>query len=518
MNRFSLLLVSGLVCLSVASAAEQDGSRRIKHVVTLMMENRAFDHMLGWLKEDGHPVDGLTKGMGQPLDPTRPAKGWLNYTRDAPDVGDNDPDHGFEGTAFEIFGSESVHVHGPYPAPSMNGFAAREIQRSANPKMVTQMFDRKSAPIINTLAVEFAVIDSYHCSLPGPTDPNRAFAMTGTSNGMITNFNGTPWSQTSYFEYLRRNNRTFAGYYQDDLWALGYCADMLRPPNSKHVQDMDDKFFEDARAGRLADFVWLQPRMTAPKKGPPTWQHPDAAVSDGEALIKDVYEALRASPAWNATMFILFYDEHGGIADHVAPPQTGVPSPDGVRAPNGFGFDRLGVRVPFVVVSPWVRKGTVVHHALPGEQPTPTSAFDATSVLATANQLLGVDAAPLTARMAWANTFAGLVKEGSTHSSATLREDCPTTLPAVPQWTPERLAVQRAKPLNDHLEIELDLYCRRNFGDLHARGECPGSPDRLRTQGEASDWLQVQTARYVARLRAEEAAYDAAAAAAVPLE
>ena len=80
---------------------------------------------------------------------------------------------------------------------------------------------------------------------------------------------------------------------------------------------------------------------------PPDWQHPDASVKEGERLIKNVYEALRNSPQWEQTAFVLMYDEHGGFYDHVTPPQVGVPSPDNVKSvPDGFNFDRLGIRIP----------------------------------------------------------------------------------------------------------------------------------------------------------------------------
>ena len=106
-------------------------------------------------------------------------------------------------------------------------------------------------------------------------------------------------------------------------------------------------------------------------------------------MIKEVYEAVRAGPKWNETLLLITYDEHGGFYDHVTPPSA--PAPDEYVATNGFAFDRLGVRIPTVAVSPWIPKGTVVHDALPGERPTETSAFDSTSILATANIILGLE-------------------------------------------------------------------------------------------------------------------------------
>lgn len=81
-------------------------------------------------------------------------------------------------------------------------------------------------------------------------------------------------------------------------------------------------------------------------KTPPNWQHPDASVKEGERFIKAVYEAIRNSPYWEQTAFLITYDEHGGFYDHVTPPQHGIPSPDGIVASDGFQFNRLGIRIP----------------------------------------------------------------------------------------------------------------------------------------------------------------------------
>jgi phospholipase C len=83
------------------------------------------------------------------------------------------------------------------------------------------MFDHTTAPIINQLAMEYALFDSWYCSIPGPTDPNRQFAMSGTSLGIIENYNGTLYEQQSYFDYLTENGKSISGYFQNDLWMLG---------------------------------------------------------------------------------------------------------------------------------------------------------------------------------------------------------------------------------------------------------------------------------------------------------
>lgn len=471
-------------------------SSRIKHIVVLMMENRSFDHLLGWLKQDKNPdIEGLTGKESQPRDLTDLSKGSVTVSRSGYDVSPDDPHHLFDDIALQLDGGK------------MDGFVYASTKTAMNETNPVSMFDFTTAPIINTLATEFAVFDRWFCSIPTSTDPNRAFGLSGTSMGVITNFNGTLWTQQSYFEYLRQHDRSFAGYYQDDLWVFGYFQDMHTPEVSSHIFELETKFFEDVAAGNLADFTWLQPRSSTTHPGKqPTWQHPDASVTLGEELIQQVYEALRNGPKWEETLFLITYDEHGGFYDHVVPPSEGVPAPDDSRAPNGFAFDSLGIRIPTIAISPWIKKGTVVHEFLSkDEQPTPSSAFDATSTLATSNILLGLqDAAPLGKRMAWANTFAGLVEDPSVTQP---RQDCPRRLSGL--LDADRLAtlhdeahvaLQRSKPLNEHLEGQLLFFCTQHYAALHAQGKCPGRPAVLHNQGLASDWLMKEMEVYKSRV------------------
>lgn len=480
-----VLVVTQIVALS-------ERSSRIKHIVVLMMENRSFDHLLGWLKKDKNPaVDGLTGSESIPRDLTDLSKGNVPVSRGGFDVSPDDPNHLFDDIALQLDGNK------------MDGFAWNSVKTNKSENNPMSMFDSTSAPIINTLATEYAMFDRWFCSIPTSTDPNRAFAMSGTSQGVITNFNGTLWTQQSYFDYLRQHNRTFAGYYQDDLWVFGYFQDMHAPEVAGHIHDLETTFFEDVAAGNLPDFTWLQPRSgTHGVAKQPTWQHPDAAVSLGEDLIKKIYEALRAGPNWEETLFLITYDEHGGFYDHVVPPDQGVPAPDSALAPNGFSFNQLGIRIPTLAISPWIAKGTLVHDALPNEQPTPHSAFESTSIMATANILLGLGDAPaLGQRMPWANTFAGLVSDPTMNAP---RQDCPTTLPEVPQLinhdAEESYRVQRAKPLNEHLEGQLLFFCTQHYPLLQKQGKCPGRPEVMHNQGLASDWIANELQKFRTRV------------------
>jgi phospholipase C len=307
--------------------------------------------------------------------------------------------------------------------------------------------------------------------------------MSGTSNGAVTNFNGTLWSQESYFNFLTQHNITWRAYYQDDPWAIMYFQDMQSPPNSLNVGELE-QFFADVSNGSLAQFTFLQPRMTS-TYGVPTWQHPDAPVSEGEKLIGEVYGALRKSKFWNQLALIVTYDEHGGFYDHVPPPQTGVPSPDGVKSPEGFNFERLGIRVPAVVISPWIAKGSVLHE--PTNGPTNTSQYDATSIMSTCNRLFNISE-HLTKRAAWAGTFEHIFVNRTSP-----RTDCPMQIAGARESSLKDWMAQRARPLNDHMEIQVDFYCKFNKHDMRTCGK------GLVNQGLASDFIVREAKRFMKR-------------------
>jgi len=214
--------------------------------------------------------------------------------------------------------------------------------------------------------------------------------------------------------------------------------------------------------------------------GSPIWQHPDVFVSEGERLIKDIYEALRGSTLWGSLAFMVTYDEHGGFYDHVAPPQVGIPSPDGIHASNGFEFDRLGIRVPMVVASPLIPKGTIVHNPKQGGPH-----FDATGIIATSSKIFGITE-HLTHRDAWVGTFEDIF------SLTTPRADCPEKLPVLPPFDPKDLELQRALPLNDHLEIQVNFYCKFN-------GHPEGCGKNIKNQYEASLFIAKEARKFMSK-------------------
>jgi phospholipase C len=181
-------------------------------------------------------------------------------------------------------------------------------------------------------------------------------------------------------------------------------------------------------------FSWISPRFYPDFGKQARDQHPDHPVYEGEDLIAEVYAAVRNSPKWNETALMIFYDENGAFYDH-CPPVDNIPNPtpgqDATDIDPPFNFTRGGPRVPCIIVSPWVKKGTVVHDPVPGRR----GGYEATSIFNTLRDLWGFENKPLTARQAWASSWAYLF---DTESSP--RTDCPTSVP-----TPNITSEERAK-------------------------------------------------------------------------
>jgi hypothetical protein len=220
-------------------------------------------------------------------------------------------------------------------------------------------------------------------------------------------------------------------YFGDIPQSLLLTHQQLFPTHYKHY----DQFFKDAAGPEAAfpAYSFLEPYYFGAKQND---QHPPTDVLHGEALIANIYNAIRANePLWESTLFVLLYDEHGGFYDHVVPPPTVAPD----AHTDQFKFDQLGVRVPTILISPWLDSGVLSTH------------FDHTSLLkyATDKWSLG----PLGNRTAQANSFADVLK---VRKSA--RQDCPASVPIpipVPNPTDAPLSAHQAALVgfSQHLEV-----------------------------------------------------------------
>ncbi|XP_021816294.1 non-specific phospholipase C1 [Prunus avium] len=395
----------------------------IKTVVVLVMENRSFDHMLGWLKSSRPEIDGLTGNESNPLSVSDPNSPRVPVSSDAFFI-DSDPGHSIQAIREQIFGSNRSFED---PAP-MNGFAQQaESMAEGMSSKVMSGFKPEVLPVYTELANEFAVFDRWFASVPASTQPNRFYVHSATSHGASSNvrkdlIHGFP--QKTIFDSLDENALDFGIYYQNIPATLFFRS--LR--KLKHVTKFHSyalKFKLHAKRGKLPNYAVIEQRYFDVKELPANDDHPSHDVARGQRFVKEVYETLRASPQWKEMALLITYDEHGGFYDHVPTPVSGVPSPDGIVGPDPFyfRFDRLGVRVPTILVSPWVEKGTAIHEPT---GPTPDSHFEHSSIPATVKKLFNLKSNFLTKRDAWAGTF-----ENYFYLRSTPRDDCPETLPEV---------------------------------------------------------------------------------------
>lgn len=217
-------------------------------------------------------------------------------------------------------------------------------------------------PVYKSLVSEFAVFDRWFASVPASTQPNRLYVHSGTSHGATSNIaallaKGYP--QRTIFEDIDGANLDFGIYFQN-IPAVLFYKNLRKLKYITKFHDYDISFKNDAKKGKLQNYVVVEQRYMDSTLFPANDDHPSHDVYQGQKFVKEVYETLRASPQWNQTLFLIMYDEHGGFFDHVPTPNKGIPSPDGIVGPDPFffKFDRLGVRVPTIAISPWIEKGT----------------------------------------------------------------------------------------------------------------------------------------------------------------
>ena len=348
-------------------------AKKIEHLVVLMMENRSFDHALGFLKSASWPIDGLTGTESNP-DSTRVA---VPVTPDARDAGDffPDPGHDFLSVNEQIF-SNSAGTG----SPNMQGFVkayegkTKDVQRSHR---VMKCFGPGRLPNLSTLAKEYAVCDRWFASVPGPTLPNRAFSIGATSLGRV-DMNPNYLTLKTVFELLDAHNVSSKIYYTD--WTLGLAVRFVAQRAKKFLFFFDD-FVNDCKKNKLPAFSFVEPRYNDLSTPGGFFgaadQHPDHNMRLGERVINAVYEAVTSNKqTWESTLLLITYDEHGGLYDHVPPPATVNPGDKPLDA-TMFNFQRLGVRVPAVLVSPFIPPGKIIHD----------KTFDHTSIIATARKL-----------------------------------------------------------------------------------------------------------------------------------
>jgi len=366
----------------------------VEHVFVLMLENRSFDHLFGLTQRQETPVPaaaGLSAG--------------------APDPCPADPAHEFDDVQAQIDGG------------AMDGFRD-PLQRKA--------FTSDQLPALNELASRYVLFDNWFASVPGPTWPNRFFVHAASSGGLCTSPTAlrTTGAIIAAGEHFRFDNgtlfdlidRKFPG---DPAWRV-YHGDVtpqclalpgmvrkyymgpkyFRPFHPSTAPDgtpRDDGFAADvaSSAGYAPRYTFIEPNYALQLVASNDFttgdsMHPCGLAGAGDNLVRHVYEALSRSPIWESSVLLVVWDEHGGFYDHV-PPKAATPPGDmehnRAKGDDGanFRFDRLGVRVPAILIGPNVPAGKLGSELFPGRS------FDHASVVSTVRSLFALGG-PLTDR------------------------------------------------------------------------------------------------------------------------
>jgi len=260
------------------------------------------------------------------------------------------------------------------------------------------------------------VSDRWFASAPTQTWPNRFFVHAATANGYENNAPPHfPYMMPTIFDRLKDMDPVngWRIYFHD----VAQSSALSRLWRIRHRFTRFAKFQSDAQDARLPAYTFIEPDYLS-FLGPQNDQHPPTSVAAGERLIAAVYNALRQSPLWTSSLLIIVFDEHGGCFDHVPPPAAVAPS---LRASNPFNFDRYGVRVPAVLVSPYIQQGLVLRP--PGDTP-----FDHTSIIATLRKRFNLGG-PLSERDAVAPTFEGVLTLPDPTNMGPERIDAPVPQP-----------------------------------------------------------------------------------------
>lgn len=485
-------------------------STSVNHIFVLMLENHSFDNIFAMSGIEGiraATTADYNSYQGQPY----------HVEKGAPPSMPTDPGHEFSDTVKQLCGQDAKYSPGgPYPPINNSGFVADYATSTTEgplpPKdqigKVMHCFDTpRQLPVIHTLAREFAVLDQWYSSIPGPTWPNRFFVHGASSNGMddspstsqiITweTVSGYTLPNGSIFDQLRNKGIKYRLYndwnnqFTDHPEKGGPLGKVPQVSALKGIKITDvnclSSFREDLNhAPYDHGYTFIEPNYGSVRNGSyagGSSQHPMDDPHGGEGLIAFVYENIRNSPLWYDSLLIISYDEHGGFYDSQKPPAATPPN-DGGRSSrynkHRFRFDQLGVRVPAVAVSPHIQKGTVDH-----------TIYDHSSVLKTIEEAFKLS--PLTQRDANANGLNRLL------SLDQPRLNCPGFLPSPEKSEELNDTSQNSRNLDAPLPEEGNLIGSLGILFQYETAQLEGFPDEqekakqrfmaMKTFAEAEDY------------------------------
>jgi phospholipase C len=337
---------------SYVAAAVDDTTANLKkvdHLVVLMLENRSFDHMLGYLSlEDGrNDIDGLKAGMSN----SQAGKKYpIHHLQRTALTKPEDPCHGGACIAEQI------------ASGMMSGFVKNFVKsrpQAPHPGLPMGYYNGSDLSTYDHLAREFAVCDRWFASVPGATWPNRLYAVAGRADGSKDPKKVPIYDLPSFARHLDTNKVSWRWYthdvatlrFSDDNYALGHFSNFAYFDRRSIIAPRN--FLDDASNGKLPAVSWIDPNFIDVSFIGPSGSnddHPPSDVLAGQELVLKTYNAVVQSPNWNRTALIITYDEHGGFFDHVPPLAAQDDKP---------AFRSYGVRVPALIVSPWTERGSV---------------------------------------------------------------------------------------------------------------------------------------------------------------
>ncbi|SRR5579862_300596 len=457
----------------------------VEHIIVLMLENRAFDHMLGFLPRAGHlsQLEGLTGREYNRINPFDPAS-QKYFVQDGAlyefygNTLSEGPPHTLAAANMQLTG-RTQEPGADNPAGNC-GFVKAFVESlkaaSSDPstfyaspddiKPVMQCFAPEQLPALRTLAEEFMLCDHWFSSVPGVTLPNRLYAHAATSMGCASNRTSQDFNCKTIYNSLMEAGLSWRAYHSD----VNELLLLTRVPQSHDLMRRFERFEGDVAASDMANYTFIIPRFINYDLGDAgvalaNDEHAPGSVRMGEHLIAKVYNALRGNAdIWKKCLLVVVYDEHGGFYDHVVPP-CGVPNPDGLNsiAPP-FDFTRLGFRVPAVLASPWIARRlntTVYEHA---------------SIPATLKRFFDLKNF-LTWRDSAANSFERLIM-----GESGFRADTPERLPVPPLPTPEQAVAATRRGL-DSVQREMIQTVLSRL----PRGGLPQTPQPVSTQQDAGE-------------------------------
>jgi phospholipase C len=397
----------------------------IKHVVLLMLENRSFDHILGDCAK-------VTAEMGAPGGANIYDGRTFPQAPGAARILAKDPGHDTKDVLIQLGGKAGV--------PANGGFVldyARSYGHLTDAELLEVMkyHAEGSLPAMHMLAGNFMLCLRWFASVPGPTWTNRLFALSGTSLGRVSMPNGIMnlnlhwYDQSTVFDRLNEKGRSWKVYFDDVPLSLLFVHQWA-PENAARHQHMQD-FYQDAAGPeeKFPAFALIEPAYMQPGAND---GHPPHDILDCDALVGKVYNAIRGNEAlWESTLLVVVFDEHGGFYDRVSPP-VAVP-PD--HHDEEYSFDRLGPRVPAILVSPHVANGW------------DATDFDHTSLLRYLQEKWGLG--DLGARTASAHSIGALIQPADPSRMEALPGAVPPLTTTSPMLAPKGAPVA-VEALTDH--------------------------------------------------------------------